>query len=247
MKYFFVSDIHGQYDKLIDALDAAQFDCNKDTLVVLGDSFDRGPQSLEVLDFILNCPNKILVWGNHDIRLKKLMMGYSESYYDYHNGVLQTIQSFIQNAAIPSIHLGIQILTSDERFKDVVNKLYSYFNQCVWVIKWEDLYATHALLPSYESLEEITTMEWGDLVWGNTEVFYSSKEYLMFDKPIIVGHWHAWRFRKDPNDMSTFISGDKLFIAIDGCSNAKNGCVNVYIHESEKAPMVLKNQNFTFL
>ena len=35
MKYFFVSDIHGCYDKLITALTNNNFDSEKDTLVIL--------------------------------------------------------------------------------------------------------------------------------------------------------------------------------------------------------------------
>ena len=75
MKYFFMSDVHGEYSKMIAALNEAGFDKEKDVLVSLGDLFDRGSNSLEVLEYVMSCPNRILIWGNHDLRLKELMYG----------------------------------------------------------------------------------------------------------------------------------------------------------------------------
>ena len=71
MKYFFVSDIHGKLDKLLDALAAAGFSVQNDTIVSVGDAFDRGKQNAGVLKFLMGCPHRILIWGNHDRRLKE--------------------------------------------------------------------------------------------------------------------------------------------------------------------------------
>ena len=60
-RYIFVSDIHGRFDKLTEALAGVNFNKDTDTLVVLGDSFDRGDQSLEVLKYIMSCPTLILL------------------------------------------------------------------------------------------------------------------------------------------------------------------------------------------
>lgn len=49
-----VGDIHGMYDKLIKLMDKVQFDPAEDLLVFLGDYIDRGPQSLECLDYVIN-------------------------------------------------------------------------------------------------------------------------------------------------------------------------------------------------
>ena len=92
MKYFFVSDIHGCYSKLVKALAIADFDMEKDTLVSVGDPFDRGSQSKEVLDFILSCPNHIIIIGNHDWRLRQLIKRPSlYTQYDITNGYPEKI------------------------------------------------------------------------------------------------------------------------------------------------------------
>ena len=57
MRYVIVSDIHGQYDKLIEALNKVNFDKEKDTLISNGDAFDRGNQNKQVLEFVMSLPN----------------------------------------------------------------------------------------------------------------------------------------------------------------------------------------------
>ena len=45
MRYFITSDIHGYYSVLIKELNKQGFDKNKDTLITLGDNFDRGSEN----------------------------------------------------------------------------------------------------------------------------------------------------------------------------------------------------------
>lgn len=93
MKYFCVSDIHGYYDQLIEALDAAGFESNNvnHMLVVCGDHFDHGRQPIEVLEFLTQLPRKVLIWGNHDkLLLESCNRGWFYE-YDKSNGTLETV------------------------------------------------------------------------------------------------------------------------------------------------------------
>ena len=49
-----VGDIHGMYDKLIALIEQVQFSPVEDLLIFLGDYIDRGPKSLECLDYVMN-------------------------------------------------------------------------------------------------------------------------------------------------------------------------------------------------
>ncbi|WP_035486066.1 metallophosphoesterase [Geminicoccus roseus] len=60
-----VGDIHGHFDRLQAALDAAGFDPARDRLFSVGDLVDRGPQSEQVLHW-LDRPWFHAVCGNHD-------------------------------------------------------------------------------------------------------------------------------------------------------------------------------------
>lgn len=64
-KIYFLGDIHGRYDNLIKVLkekNVQEIDC----LVFLGDLINKGHQNIEVLDFIMNRENNIIILGNHD-------------------------------------------------------------------------------------------------------------------------------------------------------------------------------------
>ena len=99
MKYFVVSDIHSFYVELKRALDKAGFNKrNKDhTLIVCGDIFDRGPDTLSVYKFLTSIPKKrcILIKGNHELLYEKLLEKKLPESYDFSN---HTVDTFCQIA-----------------------------------------------------------------------------------------------------------------------------------------------------
>lgn len=64
---YFVGDIHGSYDLLIDALRLVGFQQHRDYCICVGDLIDRGPDNFKVLAKFLYGSDKFLsVMGNHD-------------------------------------------------------------------------------------------------------------------------------------------------------------------------------------
>ena len=60
-----VSDIHGCYDKYIDLLNKINFSPD-DTLYVLGDVIDRGPDGFKIMLDMAQRPNVVNLLGNHE-------------------------------------------------------------------------------------------------------------------------------------------------------------------------------------
>lgn len=92
--YYLVSDVHSFYLPLIKALNKSGFDINNQDhiLVVLGDVFDRGFETLQVYKFLtsLSKDRLILIRGNHEsLYLELLTKGFPES-YDFTNGTVRT-------------------------------------------------------------------------------------------------------------------------------------------------------------
>lgn len=60
-----ISDIHGCFDEFMEMLEKIKFS-EKDTLYVLGDVFDRGPEPIKTLKYIMKHKNIKMLLGNHE-------------------------------------------------------------------------------------------------------------------------------------------------------------------------------------
>ncbi len=69
-KLFAIGDIHGCQAQLVTLMARLAFDAQRDTLVFLGDYINRGPQSRQVIDYLLHlkstCPHSVFLMGNHE-------------------------------------------------------------------------------------------------------------------------------------------------------------------------------------
>lgn len=70
MTDYVVGDIQGCYDSLLALLDKTSFKPETDTLYCVGDLINRGPKSLETLEFLHSLGDAVkIVLGNHDLHL----------------------------------------------------------------------------------------------------------------------------------------------------------------------------------
>lgn len=84
---YVISDVHGEYVKYLAMLEQISFSEN-DTLFVLGDVVDRGPEPIRVLQDMASRDNVYLVKGNHEAMasyvLHKLNVEITEDNADSH-------------------------------------------------------------------------------------------------------------------------------------------------------------------
>jgi len=67
-KVFAVGDIHGCFEPLKEVIEQSNIDAS-DTVVFLGDYVDRGPQSKDVIEYLIQLKTRfhvIYIMGNHD-------------------------------------------------------------------------------------------------------------------------------------------------------------------------------------
>lgn len=68
MARYAIGDIHGCYDEFMSLLQEINFNPGKDTLYLVGDLVNRGPKSIEVLEWVIKHSNNVIsVLGNHEI------------------------------------------------------------------------------------------------------------------------------------------------------------------------------------
>ena len=113
-RIFAVGDIHGALDKLSAMLDKLVIDRKTDSLLFIGDYVDRGPQSFEVVDLLVEVkrlyPETIFLRGNHEAMFLEYLSG--ENRFNFlANGGHSTLEGYRRRAApddplpVPAEHL----------------------------------------------------------------------------------------------------------------------------------------------
>jgi serine/threonine protein phosphatase 1 len=171
-KIFAIGDIHGSFDQLQDLMQKIPIDFATDTLVFIGDYIDRGPGSVEVVDYLLDLqkqvPQTIFLKGNHEDMLEKYLDGTDRFTYLL-NGGQKTLDCYLRNTdrtdgyPIPTGHM--------EFFKSL--RLYYETESYIFV---------HAGLRPKVPL---ASQKPEDLLWIRDKFIYSR---YYFGKPVVFGH-----------------------------------------------------------
>jgi serine/threonine protein phosphatase 1 len=169
---FAVGDIHGCLDKLISLMGIIDIDPKKDTLLFIGDYIDRGTQSKEVVDYLIDLARRrsrvIFLKGNHEIMLRLYLSG-ADRFSFLANGGQATLDSYLKDHShpvdnpIPSIHL-------------------DFFDNLRLCYETDEYIFVHAGLKANMPLDEQD--EW-DMLWIRDEFIYSD---FNFGKRVIFGH-----------------------------------------------------------
>lgn len=68
MATYVIGDVQGCYDELQLLLQKINFDIQKDKLIFAGDIINKGPKSLETVNFIMSLGDSAqVILGNHEI------------------------------------------------------------------------------------------------------------------------------------------------------------------------------------
>jgi serine/threonine protein phosphatase 1 len=182
-KIYAIGDIHGCYDRLKALMEKIPIDCSRDALVFIGDYIDRGPHSVEVVDYLIQLKNRfpevIFLKGNHEDMLDKYINGADRFTYLL-NGGQQTLDSYLTKP-VPS-----------ESFPIPPDHM-EFFKSLRLFYETEEFIFVHAGLRPRVPLESQNTE---DLLWIRDK-FVSSK--YDFGKRVIFGHTPLKKPLVEPN------------------------------------------------
>jgi len=107
-KIFAIGDIHGCFDKLIELMDTINVDFDMDRLIFLGDYIDRGPESYNVMEYLIELKSRhnniVFLKGNHEEMLENYISGTDRLAY-LANGGHTTVDSYINAGITPKKNL----------------------------------------------------------------------------------------------------------------------------------------------
>ena len=219
-KLFVVSDVHGHCSLLEKALDNVGFDKNNANhlLVCCGDYFDRGNENAEVLKFFERLEYKVLLRGNHEDLLLKLLQTGKVLPHNYINGTMRTLENFFGkyfiDPADDTIDFSGKTRTVD-RICDFINETVNYFET-------ENYVFVHGWLPEKsdapEIRQKISDELWEKARWEKWTEKYDGTKPLS-DKTVVCGHvptFYAKRFDHERDEKCADVFYGNGLIAIDG-------------------------------
>jgi serine/threonine protein phosphatase 1 len=98
---FVCGDIHGNLNALKEVLEKSNFNNKQDKIIFLGDYCDRGLQTAELVQFLIELKNEnsnhVFIKGNHDEWLKDYLVTGERNQVWTMQGGQETINSYLQN------------------------------------------------------------------------------------------------------------------------------------------------------
>jgi serine/threonine protein phosphatase 1 len=168
MSKYVMSDIHGCYKEFIQMLDIINFNEN-DELYIIGDIFDRGPEPLKILDYVIGHKNIILLKGNHEKMFEEAFETSNFSLW-YYNGGQVTHSKLIQGG-----------LEKEQQIYDYIRRL----SLTKVVGKYILVHAGMSSYNDYLELDEFLRQTEETCLWSRENIA-NEKKYR--DYTIICGH-----------------------------------------------------------
>ena len=176
-----MSDLHGCYDKYIKMLEKINFG-DSDTLYILGDIVDRGPDGIKILLDIYNRKNVIALRGNHDY-LAHYLLWQLNSATDTEDAdmLAEKYHSWFYDGGEPTYN-AYELLSFDDKKKVLASIYYMPIYEEIEV-NGNKFFLSHTV-PSKERMHDFKKLLWQEFIIGEPEY---EKECFP-DKIIVTGH-----------------------------------------------------------
>lgn len=210
-KYFAVSDTHSFYNELIEALNQNKFDLDNPDyiLLLLGDAFDRGDQSVEIFNFLKDLQSKdrlIYITGNHEDLLFECLSDISNGYvpggHHFSNGTVKTLIDitgipYKEFYKFPTQDFIKAVFDKTEELRDFIRaNSINYFTlgNKIFVHSWipldgDEIYSDWDKEPTVENISKYWRL-WRESRWGNPFAYWKHNLFPE-GKCIVFGHWHC--------------------------------------------------------
>lgn len=211
MAIYIIADIHGEYDKFMELLDRIGLK-ETDTLYILGDVLDRGPEPIKVICKLMEMPNVIPIVGNHefmaitclDFLCREIT---EETIAEIEPGMAEELSCWLMNGSMTTIS---EFYKLDHGMKKkVMDYIKEFLIYVELTVNGKDYLLVHAGLGNFSPEKELDDYTLEELVWDRTD--YELQYYE--DKYIVTGHTPTQYILGNPRP--GFIFRKNHHIAID--------------------------------
>lgn len=183
---YLCSDIHGEYEKYSNMMDTIKL-TDDDTLFVLGDVIDRGPNGIKILMDMMYRFNVIPLWGNHEYMaigvLKKLNQEIEEkSIAGLNADFILSMMTWFENGGEITLD-EFRELSKDDR-EAIIEYLEEFKAYDEVTVNGIDYVLIHAGFENFDENKPLSEYEIDDLIWNRTD--YNKKHFE--NKILITGH-----------------------------------------------------------
>ena len=210
-----MSDIHGEYDKFIEILEKIDFK-DSDTLYILGDILDRGPNPIKTMLKVMEMPNVFTLLGNHELMaldclefLKTELTDESIDLLTYE--ALDNLYLWEMNGCRTTIN---EFRDIDSEQKDaIIEYIQDMYTYIELEVNNQKYLLVHAGLGNFSLDKRMEDYTINELVWDRSDY---SKRYFE-DKYVISGHTPTMIIEDNPNPGYIYRKNGHIVIDCGAC------------------------------
>ena len=215
IKYFCVSDIHSFYEPLMKTLSEKGFELDNKShkLLLLGDAFDRGDDTIKVFEFLKTLADEnrlIYILGNHEELFfdcyDDICKGHTPGSHHFHNGTVKTISMLCDETSdyhiyCPSKESINNVIEKTQELRDFIHKYgvnYFTLGNKIFVHSWIPLKikgTDYTWSPVYEGIYD---------KWDADPSILDEKEFAIYKSNWSSARWGnpylMWKQKLYPED-----------------------------------------------
>ena len=181
--HYVMSDIHGRYDLFLQMLEKIRFS-GEDTLYLLGDVIDRGPDGIKLLLDVMKRSNVIPFLGNHEDMFYRVIRKLGKPCTpEEKTAVTETMSNWVVNNGGNTTWASYRALTEPER-KAILEYLESFTVYQEVEVGGTVFLLSHAGVGAWTPEKDPEDCSLHDFLWGETD--YDRVYYK--DKYLVTGH-----------------------------------------------------------
>lgn len=226
-----ISDIHGHLDRLIQLLRKVKYTEN-DILVIVGDLIDKGPESLRVVQYVMELCSRYPVYvsmGNVDMGRLLVLEEEAEKF----SGFIHWLDGawggglfidMLADMGIPVSHLnGQNAAEYKERMCAQFEKELDFLRSRPTILTAGDYLFVHGGVPT----DDLSLLEGTDAVQYLKNDNFLNQGFRFENYHVVTGHWPVCLYRENEENNSPLFDFERGILCIDGgCGLKRAGQLN---------------------